>query len=212
MMSECSVAGRQNGASSACLNRLSLEACDQLSSPGLSTARRLSTRSARLQTVRSVKACLQPSREWADCVMTWNAHACRTCTGWPAFKQALNPLPPCGGLHSSSAGTSAGSSSRRTALGRAASLAVDKRVLMLRSGVCCSRGYSRRFMGVARLDQHVTLVLKSKASCTFAWPVMCSLCQRTHELLRRCASWTQSCQDGPIAPEVHLIGCRGAKF
>ncbi len=157
MVSGCSVV--QDGASSACLNRLSLVACDQLSPPSLSSALPVSSCGARLQTVRSIMACFQRSRVWGACLITWTAHACRTCTGRPVLKYGLQALPTerSGGQQSASAHTSAGSSSRRTALGRAATLAVDERVFMLRCGVCCSRGCSRRLVAVTRLDQHATV-------------------------------------------------------
>jgi hypothetical protein len=57
----------------------------QLSSQSLSSVLHLSTCSARLQTVRNVKACVQPPCQFEHCSMSWRAHACRTCTYWPAF-------------------------------------------------------------------------------------------------------------------------------
>ncbi len=44
---------------------------------------------ARLQTKCSVKACVQPPCKWAECLKSWSAHACRTCRGWGA------PLRDC---------------------------------------------------------------------------------------------------------------------
>jgi len=61
------------------------------------------------------------------------------------------------------------------ALGRAAK--ADVRALMLHCGVFCSSGCRRQAVLVLRLDQHATVVLKSKACYVLAQPVVCSLCQ-----------------------------------
>ena len=88
--SGCSVV--QNGASSASLNRLSLEGTRPARlTRAVSVLARLSTCSARLQTVRSVKACVEPCGQRSEYLVSCAAHACRTCTCWPAFLT--------GGLH-----------------------------------------------------------------------------------------------------------------
>jgi len=79
----CSVV--QNGASSACLSRLSIRARSQLSpAVALWSGHSLSMCGAHLQTVCSLKACIHGSRKCGHCSMTWTTHACRTCTGRPA--------------------------------------------------------------------------------------------------------------------------------
>jgi len=90
----CSVV--QNGASSACLNRLSPRVRSQLSSPALSSGHPLSMCSTNLQTVCSAKAWVQGSRKCAVCSMTCAAHACRTCTGWPAISKECTRSRACG--------------------------------------------------------------------------------------------------------------------
>jgi len=104
--------------------------------------RQIFCRRARLQTVCNVKTCVEPCGERKEYLMSCTAHACRTCTHWPALlaeERALWSWSGNKGQLSASAGYLCSSSSRRTALRRAASLAVDERVLMLRCGVCCWR-------------------------------------------------------------------------
>jgi len=166
--SGCSVV--QNGASSACLNRLSLRARSQLD-PRSRVVYFVEVQCAPADCLQHEGLC--PVLAQVGSLLDDLDHARLQDLHGPASKhQGVHSLPMHAEWRQScniaqqyaSADTSAGSSSRRTARGRAAALAVDERVLIWRCGVKRWREYRRRFSSWPVARKHASCCRPGKRS------------------------------------------------
>jgi len=168
--SGCSVV--QNGASSACLNRLSLRARSQLD-PRSRVVLLISVQCAPADCLQRENLCPVPARvgmrrllgDLDRARLQDLSRAGQHISRSAFFAMRAEWSQSCNNPEqSASADTSAGSSSRRTARGRAAALAADERVLILRCGVKRWRGYRRRFSSWPVAGKHANCCRPGKRS------------------------------------------------